>query len=82
MEKITPRKFIDQMYSQFKNIETDKLSSVITGDVMMTLMEEYYTYRRMLENSEVDNSSDVYVWSKNSEVYYGIDSSGDYDEYH
>ncbi len=60
MEKITPRKFIDQMYPQFKNITDNELSSNINGDAILSLMEDYYMYKRILEKTEGGKNANNY----------------------
>ena len=57
-KKLTPREFINHRFPQFKNIKDKDLTNIIDGNTMLSLMEDYYTYRNIL--SKTSNGADHY----------------------
>lgn len=61
MKKMTPREFIEHRFPNLKNVATNELTSVINGDTLLILMEEYYLYRNILEKTSKEaNNYDEY----------------------
>lgn len=55
---MTPREFINHRFPELSSIPSNELNNVIDGNTILSLMEEYYMYRRVLEKTS--ESADNY----------------------